>query len=49
MELIGKGYKDDGKGGNARKGIGWRQRDRHPAHTLNKKSPFRDFSYFTFS
>lgn len=33
----------------ARKGIGWRQRDRHPAHTLNKKSPFRDFSYFTFS
>ena len=33
----------------ARKGIGWRQRDRHPAHNLNKKSPFRDFSYFTFS
>ena len=23
MELIGKGYKDDGKGGNARKGIVW--------------------------
>ena len=34
---------------SARKGIGWRQRDRHPAHNLNKKSPFRDFSYFTFS
>ena len=23
MELIGKGFEDDGKGGNARKGIVW--------------------------
>ena len=36
MELIGKGYKDDGKGGNARKGIVWG----NPKREINMPLPF---------